>query len=106
MSDDDIKVTSKDEALESLSELRKGGGGGNSKYHPVLEKAEEEIGSEDDALIIDSIDGEPISDTQVSGIRDYLNRHREDKYLVRSHRMDDDGEEYRVVIFWDVDDAS
>ena len=103
MSDDDIKVTSKDEALESLSELR-GGSAGNSKYHPVLEKAEEEIETEDDALIIDSIDGEDISDTAVSGMRDYLNRHRDDKYLVRSHRLDSEGERYRVVIFLDASD--
>lgn len=104
MSDDEIEVTSKEEALESLSELRSGGGTGNSKYHVVLEKAEEEIDSDGEALIIESIDGEDISDSGVSGIRDYLNRHREGKYLVRSHRLDDEGERYRVVIFWDVDD--
>jgi hypothetical protein len=101
MSDDDIRVTSKDEALDELSELRSGSASGTSKYHPILEKAEEEIEDGNDALVLDSLDGEAISDTQVSGMRDYLNRHRPDTYKVRSHRTDSDGEEYRVVIFLD-----
>jgi hypothetical protein len=100
----DVRKVSKDEALEELSELRKGGNSGNSKYYPVLEEAEAEIETEDDALILDSLDGDPISDTQVSGMRDFLNRHREGKYLVRSHSVDDAGEKYRVVIFLDVEE--
>jgi hypothetical protein len=102
--EDDVRVTSKDEALGELSDLRSEGGTGNSKYHPTFEKCEEAVETEADALVIERIEGEPISDTQVSGLRDYLSRHRPDKYVVRSHRMDADGEEYKVVVFLDTSD--
>lgn len=91
--------TTKADALEQLSELRKGSASGTSKYHPTFEELEEKLEGEDDAIVLEEIDGDDITQTEVGGLRNYLNRHASQPITVRSHRMDDEGKKYRVVAF-------
>lgn len=95
--------TTKAEALEQLSELRKGSASGTSKYHETFLELEENLKKEDDAIVLEEIDGDDITQTEVGGLRNYCERYAEGTYVIRSHRMDDEGKRYRVVAYLDPD---
>ncbi|WP_028566926.1 hypothetical protein [Salisaeta longa] len=95
-----MKVVSKSEALRTINRHSRR----RSKYSPILDLAEENIDGDSDAVLVEEIEGEPLTSTEVQGIRAYMNRHMEGRYIVRSRSYDTNeaGERlYKVAIFLD-----
>lgn len=90
-----IKV---DEAMQQLSALRTGRGGRTSKYATYLEEID---GIKKGEVYADVVEGY----NEVSGLRNYLDRHRPEKYVVKAVKHPDDkGKEqseakYKVFVF-------
>lgn len=90
-----IKVN---EAMEELAELRSGRGGRTSKYAKYLGEVDEINKGE---VYTDVVDGY----NEVSGLRNYLDRNRPEKYVVKAVKHpDDEGKDqdeakYKVFVF-------
>jgi hypothetical protein len=86
---------SKEEALKELSETQPLRG----KYADAFRRAEDEIESKDDAIIYrGEYNDQPITETEVAGMRSFFNRHAEGKYRIRSKKAAENPERYTVVI--------
>lgn len=87
-----------DEAMQELAELRSGRGGRVSKYHEYLE-ATEDLGKGE--VYRDVVDGY----NEVSGLRNYLDRHRPEQFVVKAVKHPDDKDKeqneakYKVFVF-------
>lgn len=98
-----MKAVSKQQALRELRRATTR----SSKYGPVLDAAEEEIDTVDDAVVFEELNGMPLTNTNVQGIRSYLNRHSGDRYVLRSRSYDtnDEGEKlYKIAVFLNEED--
>jgi hypothetical protein len=84
---------SKAEALNRLEDYTRPTG----KYADAFMTAEEEIEGEDDALLVEEIQDEPMTETEVNGLRDFFTRHAKGKYTIRARKTDNQGH-YAVVI--------
>lgn len=99
-----MKAVSKQEALRELRRATTR----SSKYGPVLDAAEEEIESADDAVVFEELNGKALTNTNVQGIRSYLNRHAGDRYVLRSRSYgEENGEKlYKVAVFLNEEDEA
>lgn len=88
------KKTSIDDALSELGSSKTLTG----KYAPVFRDAEKHLNEPDDALLYEEFEGKDITQTEVQGMRSYLDRHAKDKYRVRSKKVSDEPEQYKVVV--------
>lgn len=93
-----MKAVTKQEALRELRRATTR----SSKYGPVLDAAEEQIESGEDAVVFEELNGSPLTNTNVQGIRSYLKRHAGEQYVLRSRSYDtnEDGEKiYKIAVF-------
>ena len=84
----DVEVVSEAEAQEELAELRSGRGGRVSKYKPLADRAQDL--NEGEVMKV------RLEKNEVGGLRGYLRRRFEDKYTVKSSKVDDD--EYMAFV--------
>jgi hypothetical protein len=85
------KKMNKAEALEHLNRQ-------SGKYAEALNQAEDEL-EVDEALVFEEYKGEPITNTEVAGMRQYFDRHKPGKYKLRSKQKADGEDEYLLAVF-------
>lgn len=83
-----FQVIPQEEAAEELSELRSGRGGRSSKYVPLAEAAQNLTGNKVLKVKLDK--------NEVGGLRGYLRRRFDEKYTVKSSKVD--GDEYIAFV--------
>lgn len=88
-------VVSEDKAQEELSELRSGRGGRVSKYEPLADAAQKLSG--------DKVLKVKLGKNEVGGLRGYLRRRFNEKYTVKSSKID--GDEYMAFVFLTPEEA-
>ena len=90
----DVQVVSEEEAQEELAELRSGRGGRTSKYKPLADEAQKL--SEDQVMKVQ------VQKNEVGGLRGYLRRRFEDRYTVKSSKVD--GDKYMAFVYMTPED--
>lgn len=84
-----VEVVSEDAAQEELAELRSGRGGRTSKYKPLADEAQN--------LSDDQVMKVQVQKNEVGGLRGYLRRRFDDKYTVKSSKVD--GDKYMAFVY-------
>lgn len=85
----EVEVVSEEAAQEELAELRSGRGGRTSKYKPLADQAQDI----DEGQVMKV----KVKKNEVGGLRGYLRRRFDDKYTVKSSKLD--GDDYMAFVY-------